>query len=123
MADFVKLSIFGTVRTNPSVYRFPKLASSHTSTTLIADVVLHQVFEVTTRYVDLQPVGMGAFGLVWSVGDLEYPTVSHSLTYRSTPQIHFFRTRAPILDAMLPNTPYFAVQLCEGSALWDICCD
>jgi hypothetical protein len=22
---------------------------------------------VTTRYVDLQPVGMGAFGLVWSV--------------------------------------------------------
>ena len=24
-----------------------------------------QVFEVTTRYVDLQPVGMGAFGLVW----------------------------------------------------------
>lgn len=37
MADFVKLSIFGTV------------------------------FEVTTRYVDLQPVGMGAFGLVWYV--------------------------------------------------------
>lgn len=37
MADFVKLSIFGTV------------------------------FEVTTRYVDLQPVGMGAFGLVWWV--------------------------------------------------------
>ncbi|CEI95946.1 Putative STK1 protein [Rhizopus microsporus] len=33
MAEFVKLSIFGTV------------------------------FEVTTRYVDLQPVGMGAFGL------------------------------------------------------------
>ncbi|THH15812.1 hypothetical protein EUX98_g9405 [Antrodiella citrinella] len=33
--SFVKLSIFGTS------------------------------FEVTTRYVDLQPVGMGAFGLVW----------------------------------------------------------
>jgi p38 MAP kinase len=39
MADFVKLSIFGTV------------------------------FEVTTRYVDLQPVGMGAFGLVCSAQD------------------------------------------------------
>lgn len=39
MADFVKLSIFGTV------------------------------FEVTTRYVDLQPVGMGAFGLVCSAKD------------------------------------------------------
>ncbi|KAI9262786.1 mitogen-activated protein kinase HOG1 [Sporodiniella umbellata] len=39
MADFVKLSIFGTV------------------------------FEVTTRYVDLQPVGMGAFGLVCSSKD------------------------------------------------------
>ena len=39
MADFVKLSIFGTV------------------------------FEVTTRYVDLQPVGMGAFGLVCSAND------------------------------------------------------
>ncbi|CAO3687977.1 unnamed protein product [Umbelopsis ramanniana] len=39
MAEFVKLSIFGTV------------------------------FEVTTRYVDLQPVGMGAFGLVCSAKD------------------------------------------------------
>ncbi|KAJ1963570.1 MAPK protein hog1 [Dipsacomyces acuminosporus] len=39
MADFVKLSIFGTV------------------------------FEVTTRYTDLQPVGMGAFGLVCSARD------------------------------------------------------
>lgn len=39
MADFVKLSIFGTV------------------------------FEVTTRYSDLQPVGMGAFGLVCSAKD------------------------------------------------------
>ncbi|CAI2185362.1 19195_t:CDS:10 [Funneliformis geosporum] len=39
MADFIKLSIFGTV------------------------------FEVTTRYVDLQPVGMGAFGLVCSAKD------------------------------------------------------
>lgn len=39
MADFVKLSIFGTV------------------------------FEVTTRYVELQPVGMGAFGLVCSAKD------------------------------------------------------
>ncbi|KAL7308748.1 MAPK protein hog1 [Mucor circinelloides] len=39
MAEFVKLSIFGTV------------------------------FEVTTRYVDLQPVGMGAFGLVCSSKD------------------------------------------------------
>lgn len=39
MADFVKLSILGTV------------------------------FEVTTRYVDLQPVGMGAFGLVCSAKD------------------------------------------------------
>lgn len=39
MADFVRLSIFGTV------------------------------FEVTTRYVDLQPVGMGAFGLVCSAKD------------------------------------------------------
>ena len=39
MADFVKLSIFGTV------------------------------FEVTTRYGNLQPVGMGAFGLVCSAHD------------------------------------------------------
>jgi len=39
MAEFVKLSIFGTI------------------------------FEVTTRYVDLQPVGMGAFGLVCSAKD------------------------------------------------------
>ncbi|PRQ71058.1 hypothetical protein AAT19DRAFT_10598 [Rhodotorula toruloides] len=39
MAEFVKLSIFGTV------------------------------FEVTDRYVDLQPVGMGAFGLVCSAKD------------------------------------------------------
>ncbi|KAI8349939.1 mitogen-activated protein kinase HOG1 [Choanephora cucurbitarum] len=39
MAEFVKLTIFGTV------------------------------FEVTTRYVDLQPVGMGAFGLVCSAKD------------------------------------------------------
>jgi p38 MAP kinase len=39
MAKFVKLSIFGTV------------------------------FEVTTRYVDLEPVGMGAFGLVCSAKD------------------------------------------------------
>ncbi|KAF9292380.1 MAPK protein hog1, partial [Linnemannia elongata] len=39
MAQFAKLSIFGTV------------------------------FEVTTRYVDLQPVGMGAFGLVCSAKD------------------------------------------------------
>ena len=39
MAEFCKLSIFGTV------------------------------FEVTTRYVDLQPVGMGAFGLVCSAKD------------------------------------------------------
>ncbi|KAJ1930595.1 MAPK protein hog1, partial [Linderina macrospora] len=39
MADFVRLSIFGTV------------------------------FEVTTRYTDLQPVGMGAFGLVCSARD------------------------------------------------------
>ncbi|KAH9450571.1 hypothetical protein Pst134EB_018101 [Puccinia striiformis f. sp. tritici] len=39
MADFAKLSIFGTV------------------------------FEVTTRYTDLQPVGMGAFGLVCSAND------------------------------------------------------
>ncbi|KAJ2641291.1 MAPK protein hog1 [Coemansia sp. RSA 1694] len=39
MADFVKLSIFGTE------------------------------FEITTRYTDLQPVGMGAFGLVCSARD------------------------------------------------------
>ncbi|RKP09942.1 mitogen-activated protein kinase hog1 [Thamnocephalis sphaerospora] len=39
MAEFQKLSIFGTV------------------------------FEVTTRYTDLQPVGMGAFGLVCSAQD------------------------------------------------------
>ncbi|KAJ1741773.1 MAPK protein hog1, partial [Coemansia sp. RSA 1086] len=37
MADFMRLSIFGTG------------------------------FEVTTRYADLQPVGMGAFGLVWAI--------------------------------------------------------
>ena len=39
MADFIKLSIFGTV------------------------------FEITTRYENLQPVGMGAFGLVCSGHD------------------------------------------------------
>lgn len=39
MVDFTKLSIFGTV------------------------------FEVTTRYENLQPVGMGAFGLVCSSKD------------------------------------------------------
>ncbi|KAK4704297.1 hypothetical protein P7C70_g1912, partial [Phenoliferia sp. Uapishka_3] len=47
MAEFCKLSIFGTV------------------------------FEVTTRYVDLQPVGMGAFGLVCSAKD-EYDVAGTS---------------------------------------------
>jgi hypothetical protein len=37
MAEFVRAQIFGTT------------------------------FEITSRYSDLQPVGMGAFGLVWSV--------------------------------------------------------
>ncbi|KAJ9075278.1 MAPK protein hog1 [Entomophthora muscae] len=40
MTDFVKLSVFGTI------------------------------FEVTSRYSDLQPIGMGAFGLVCSAKDL-----------------------------------------------------
>jgi hypothetical protein len=35
MAEFVRAQIFGTT------------------------------FEITSRYTDLQPVGMGAFGLVW----------------------------------------------------------
>ncbi|KXN68245.1 mitogen-activated protein kinase HOG1 [Conidiobolus coronatus NRRL 28638] len=39
MGDFVKLSVFGTI------------------------------FEVTSRYTDLQPIGMGAFGLVCSAQD------------------------------------------------------
>jgi p38 MAP kinase len=54
MADFVKLSIFGTV--SPAFFSPAGCGLTH-----------RQVFEVTTRYVDLQPVGMGAFGLVWSV--------------------------------------------------------
>jgi p38 MAP kinase len=37
MAEFVRAQIFGTT------------------------------FEITSRYSDLQPVGMGAFGLVWYV--------------------------------------------------------
>jgi hypothetical protein len=37
MAEFVRAQIFGTT------------------------------FEITSRYSDLQPVGMGAFGLVWLV--------------------------------------------------------
>ena len=123
MADFVKLSIFGTVRINPFGYCFSKLRFWYANTPLIARVILYQVFEVTTRYVDLQPVGMGAFGLVWSVPNLEYPIVSHFLTCRFTPRIHPFSTRSLILDAILPTTSHFPVQFCEGPALWDICCD
>lgn len=40
MAEFVRAQIFGTT------------------------------FEITSRYTDLQPVGMGAFGLVWYVTQL-----------------------------------------------------
>ena len=50
MVKFVKLSIFGTV------------------------------FEVPTRYMDLQPVGMGAFGLVWYV--IWCPTISELLHHK-----------------------------------------
>lgn len=53
MADFVKLSIFGTV--------------FEVTTRLENDK--YKIFRFLTpknsRYVDLQPVGMGAFGLVW----------------------------------------------------------
>jgi len=40
MAEFVRAQIFGTT------------------------------FEITSRYTDLQPVGMGAFGLVWYVFEI-----------------------------------------------------
>ena len=43
MAEFVRAQIFGTT------------------------------FEITSRYSDLQPVGMGAFGLVWYVLHLPLP--------------------------------------------------
>lgn len=45
MAEFVRAQIFGTT------------------------------FEITSRYSDLQPVGMGAFGLVW---------YGHSRSWRAT---------------------------------------
>lgn len=100
MADFVKLSIFGTVSLNSMLIRRgrcfapdqPKLAlfsltrrlprplspTSFLRVHLASPIHFRasfrllarsQVFEVTTRYVDLQPVGMGAFGLVCSAKD------------------------------------------------------
>lgn len=65
MADFVKLSIFGTVSPSfEAAQQTDPLRRKRSSHEVAAD---RQVFEVTTRYVDLQPVGMGAFGLVWYV--------------------------------------------------------
>ena len=65
MADFVKLSIFGTVSSNfVAAQQTDPLRRTRQAYEVAAD---RQVFEVTTRYVDLQPVGMGAFGLVWYV--------------------------------------------------------
>lgn len=65
MADFVKLSIFGTV----SFYKTPRPGPTDVSEVLNQKAddkktlifFWYQVFEVTTRYVDLQPVGMGEF--------------------------------------------------------------
>lgn len=42
---------------------------STTTNNLSPPFLCFSVFEVTTRYVDLQPVGMGAFGLVCSAKD------------------------------------------------------
>lgn len=35
--------------------------------TVVRAQIFGTTFEITSRYVDLQPVGMGAFGLVWYV--------------------------------------------------------
>jgi p38 MAP kinase len=56
MAEFVRAQIFGTT------------------------------FEITSRYTDLQPVGMGAFGLVW-YGDVLPPA------------------NAPLVDNVLTRCP------------------
>lgn len=53
MAEFVRAQIFGTT------------------------------FEITSRYSDLQPVGMGAFGLVWYGCSLEVAYASTMLTIRA----------------------------------------
>lgn len=52
MAEFVRAQIFGT--TFEITSRFAALSQGALSSTLTSD-----------RYTDLQPVGMGAFGLVW----------------------------------------------------------
>jgi hypothetical protein len=56
--SFVKLSIFGT--------------SFEVGFLLLSFISLTRS-QVTTRYVDLQPVGMGAFGLVWYVDQSSFP--------------------------------------------------
>lgn len=61
MAEFVKLSIFGTVFEVTT--RWVSILSRYTR---MPPITLETECDSTlVSYVDLQPVGMGAFGLVW----------------------------------------------------------
>lgn len=55
MAEFVRAQIFGTTF---------EITSRYASAALVARVA-GSTSDKSTRYTDLQPVGMGAFGLVW----------------------------------------------------------
>lgn len=87
MADFVKLSIFGTV------FEVSSRRLGYACPPSRVESVAHGARawglgprQVTTRYVDLQPVGMGAFGLVCSAKD--------EVSIRSVHQLERAQTRA-----------------------------
>jgi hypothetical protein len=51
-------------QSNPPVSPF---SASSTMAEFVRAQIFGTTFEITSRYSDLQPVGMGAFGLVWLV--------------------------------------------------------
>lgn len=66
MAEFVRAQIFGTTFeiTSRSVLR--RTHARARRAVVMTDG--HPLMRVVNRYTDLQPVGMGAFGLVWYDG-------------------------------------------------------
>lgn len=71
MAEFVRAQIFGT--TFEITTRYASSIKDKRRDGRISMRKEHSLtfFSLSTRYTDLQPVGMGAFGLVWCVHRLE----------------------------------------------------
>lgn len=100
----------------PYDFKPPSTLIRDTMANFVRAQIFGTTFEITSRYTDLQPVGMGAFGLVW----YHTPRSFHSLAVQNTPP--FILPGKLSSAGWLKSSDAIMMKLCQGSAHGSIRC-